>query len=102
MAKVRVTSFSEIGEGEIKKVEAEGEAIALFKVNGAIYATANTCTHEGCFLDENNEVRGDVIECTCHGSQFDIKSGEVLMPPAIEPLKTFRTEVIGEDVFVEV
>ena len=102
MAKVKVITFSEIGEGEVKKVTAEGKDIAVFKLDGQIYATGNTCTHEGCFLDENSEVRGDVLECTCHGSQFDIKTGEVLLPPAIDPLQTYKTEVVGEEVFVEV
>ena len=102
MAKVKVITFSEIGEGEVKKVTAEGKDIAVFKLDGQIFATSNTCTHEGCFLDENSEVRGDVIECTCHGSQFDIKTGEVLLAPAIEPLETFKVEVVGEEIMVEV
>lgn len=102
MAKVKVSTYSEIQEGSIKKVQAEDKDIALFKVDGEIYAMSNTCTHEGCFLDENNEVRGDVIECTCHGSQFDIKTGEVLLAPAIEPLQTYKVEVAGEDIWVEV
>lgn len=102
MAKVKVTTYSEVPEGELKKVEVQNELIALFKVSGVIYATSDVCTHEGCFLDQNNEVRGDVVECTCHGSQFDIKSGNVLLSPAIEPLRSYKVTVEGEEVFVDV
>ena len=102
LAKVKVTTYNEVPEGGIKKVQAEDKDVAVYKVEGQIYATANVCTHEGCFIDENNEVRGDVVECTCHGSQFNIKNGEVLLPPAIEPIQSYKTEVIGEDVYVEV
>ena len=102
MAKVKVITYSEIPEGGVKKVTVDGKDIALFKIGGDVFATANICTHEACYIDENSEVREDVVECTCHGSQFDIRSGEVLLPPAIEPLETYKTEVVGEEVFLEV
>lgn len=102
MAKVKVCSFSEVPEGGIKSVKAEELPIALYKISGNIFATTNICTHEQCFLDENHFLHNDVIECTCHGSQFDIKSGEVVLPPAVEKLKTYKTEVIADEVYVEV
>lgn len=101
MPRVKVAFFNEIAEGGLKKVEAGGEPIALYKLGGQIYATSNTCTHEGCIIDENHQMHNDVVECTCHGSQFDIKTGAVILPPAIEPLKTYKTEVVGEEIFVE-
>ncbi|OGD85149.1 hypothetical protein A2696_00190 [Candidatus Curtissbacteria bacterium RIFCSPHIGHO2_01_FULL_41_13] len=102
MPRVKVAFFNEIAEGGLKKVEAGGEPIALYKLGGQIYATSNTCTHEGCIIDENHQMHNDVVECTCHGSQFDIKTGAVILPPAIEPLKTYKTEVVGEEIYVEV
>ena len=102
MKRVKVVFFKEIAEGGLKKVEAGGEPIALYKLGGQIYATSNTCTHEGCIIDENHQMHNDVVECTCHGSQFDIKTGAVILPPAIEPLKTYKTEVVGEEIYVEV
>ena len=102
MPRVKVAFFNEIAEGGLKKVEAGGEPIALYKLGGQIYATSNTCTHEGSIIDENHQMHNDVVECTCHGSQFDIKTGAVILPPAIEPLKTYKTEVVGEEIYVEV
>ena len=102
MAKVKVAQFNEIPEGDLKLVKVGGTSIAVYKIGGVIYATTNICPHENCFIDENHQIHNDIVECTCHGSQFEIKTGSVLIPPAVEKLKTFKTEVVGEDVLVEV
>ena|SRR3990172_8471770 len=101
MAKVKVAKVSEVPDGDLKKVMVNGEPVALFKVEGQIYATTNICTHEQCELDENHAMHGDVVECTCHGSQFNVKTGANILPPAAEPLKTFKVLVEDEEVFVE-
>jgi len=102
MAKVKVAKVNEIPEGDLKKVMVDGEPVVLFKIDGQIYATTNICTHEQCELDENHMMHGDVVECTCHGSQFNIKTGANVLPPAAEPLKTFKVSIDGEEVYVEV
>ena len=101
MAKqVKVASFNEIPEGDLKRVKVGEQEIAIYKIGGKIYATSNICTHEQCTLDQYHAIHFDVVECTCHGSQFDIKTGNVVIPPAVENLKTFRTQLIGNDIFV--
>lgn len=99
--KVKVANVKEVPEGDLKKVEVNGEPVALFKVDGKFYATTNICTHEECELDQNHLIRGDILECTCHGSQFNVKTGANVLPPAAEPLKTYAVSVEGEDVSVE-
>lgn len=101
MSKSKVAKVGDVGEGELKKVDINGEPVALFNVGGKFYATSNICTHEHCELDENHLMHGDVVECTCHGSQFDVKTGANVLPPAAESLKTYHVSVEGEDVFVE-
>src|SRR3990167_11416885 len=101
MLKVKVAKVRDVPEGELRKVEVGGEPVALFKVEGKIYATTNICTHEACELDENNSINGDVVECTCHGSQFNIKTGENVLPPAAEPLKTYEVSVENDEIFIE-
>lgn len=99
--KVKVAKTNEVSEGGLKKVMAGKEPIALFKVGGQIYATSNICTHLQCELDENHSIHGEEVECTCHGSRFNIKTGANTLPPAAEPLKTFRVFVEADDVFIE-
>jgi|SRR3989338_3832247 len=101
MAKVKVANVSDVLEGEIKKVMVGNDPVALYKIEGTIYATTNICTHTQCELDENHLMHGDVVECTCHGSQFNIKTGANVLPPAVEPLKTYKVSVEDGAVFVE-
>jgi len=41
-----------------------------------------------------------VLECPCHGSQFNVKTGEVVSPPANEPLTQYAVRVDGDDILV--
>lgn len=100
MAKVKVANKSEIPEGQLKKVKVGKDDVALFNIGGQIYATSNICTHEFCELDQNHVMHGDVVECTCHGSHFNVKTGVNTLPPAAEPLKTYSVSVEGEEVYV--
>ena len=101
MAKVKVASVSDVPEAGLKKVMVGDEPVALFKVEGKFYATSNICTHEQCELDENHMMHGDIVECTCHGSQYDIKTGANVLPPSAEPLKTYKVSTEGNDIYVE-
>lgn len=101
MPKVRVATKLEIAEGTIKKVMVGKDPVALFNIGGEFFATTNICTHEFCELDENYVMHGEDVECTCHGSQYNVKTGANTIPPSAEPLKTYKVTVAGEDVFIE-
>lgn len=101
---MKVAKVSEVEEGKIKGVTVNGERIALYNIGGGIFATSNVCTHAACSLAENGVIGedGEIVECMCHGSHFNIKTGEVTSPPAFEPLKTYKVKVEGQYVLVEV
>lgn len=101
MAKVKVANKSDVAEGAIKKVMVGKEPVALYNIGGMIFATTNICTHEFCEIDQNYAMHGEDVECTCHGSQFDVKTGANTLPPAAEPLKTYQVSTEGDDIFVE-
>lgn len=100
MSKIKVAKVNDVPEGEMIKVMVGSDPVALYKVGGKFYATTNICPHEECTLDENHMMYGDVVECTCHGSQFNVKTGDVVLPPAAEPLKTYQVSVEEEDVYI--
>jgi 3-phenylpropionate/trans-cinnamate dioxygenase ferredoxin subunit len=99
---VKVAKLSDIKEGEVKSVMIGSEKVAIYRKGERIFATSDICTHADCIISENSNLEGDEVECTCHGSKFNIKTGEVTSPPATEPLKTYQVNVEGEDVFIEV
>ena len=97
----KVAKLSELKDGQVKAIKLNGEEIALFRLGGEVSATSDICTHEQCVISENYYIDGEEVECTCHGSHFNIKTGENTVPPAAEPLKTYPVKIEGDDVLVE-
>lgn len=98
---VTVAKSSDVAEGDLASGKVGGKTIALANVSGTLYAFDDTCTHEQCSLSEG-DLSGTTLTCYCHGSQFDVTSGEVVGPPATEPVQTYPVRVEGEDIQVEV
>ena len=98
--KVATTSEFEGAAGG-KLVNVNEQEIALFKVGGNYHAIENTCPHAGGPLAEG-EFEGDAVTCPWHGSQFNVKTGAVLAPPANRGVKSFPVRVTGNDVEIEV
>ncbi|OGY28052.1 MAG: hypothetical protein A3F33_01685 [Candidatus Woykebacteria bacterium RIFCSPHIGHO2_12_FULL_43_10] len=101
MAFIKTIKESELNKGQTKKVLVQDREIALANVNGQIIAFDDTCTHEYCSLSDG-ELSEFKITCPCHGSQFDIRSGEVLNLPASIPVQTYETKVEDGEVFINV
>ena len=87
-----VAPAAELLPGEWRTVELEDTLIAVFNIDGEYHAVENLCTHDYAELTEG-EVSGDVITCPLHGAEFCLRTGEVLTPPAYEPLTTFPVRV---------
>ena len=98
----KVANRSDIGEEQRLAVEADGKNLALFLVNGQVFATDDECPHAGCLLSEEGVVEGEEVECACHGSRFAIATGANLAPPAMEPLSVYPAQINGDEVFVDV
>ena len=98
---VKVARTDEIGPGEARLVEVKGRQIALFNVDGEYFAIDNMCTHEEASLAEG-EVSGHEVSCPLHGAKFDIRTGEVLGPPAYDDVARFDVRVTGNDIEIDV
>jgi 3-phenylpropionate/trans-cinnamate dioxygenase ferredoxin subunit len=82
-------------------VDINGTRIAVANVEGQYYAFDDECTHEQCSLAEG-DLAGTTVTCMCHGAEFDVRSGAVLAPPAVVPVKVYRTRVEGDALHIEV
>ena len=87
---------SEVPAGGIVAVDVRGTQVAVANVDGTYYAFDDACTHEQCSLTEMGELAGTTVTCTCHGSEFDVRTGKVLAPPATVPVKVHATRVEGD------
>jgi nitrite reductase/ring-hydroxylating ferredoxin subunit len=95
----RVAKVAELEPGDMKLVTAGDRDVVLLNVGGEFYALDNECTHAGCDLADG-ELEGSTLECPCHGSKFNARTGAVESPPADEPAPTYAVRVEGDDVLV--
>jgi len=98
---VKVAKTDEIVPGQGKMIEVGGKKIALFNVEDSFYAIDDTCTHRGGPLSEG-VLEGKQVTCPWHGATYDVTSGEVLGPPAIQGVARYNVRVEGSDIEVEV
>ena len=101
MAKlVKVAETRDLTAGKAAAFDVEGQRIAVFNVSGTFYAIEDTCPHAGGPLSEG-QVDGGKVICPWHDAAFDLKTGEVVAPPAFEGVKSYKVVVEGNDVKIE-
>ena len=95
---VRVGATAELLPGEYRVVYDGDTPIAVFNIDGDLYAIEDVCTHDGGDL-ATGELHGYEIECPRHGARFDVRTGAGLCPPAYEPIAKFPVKIEGEVIF---
>ena len=97
---VKVAELSEVPEGQPKAVQMEeGRSIALFNVDGKIYATDNQCPHMGYPLTRGT-VRNGILTCDWHRRSFDLEGGGCFHVEC-DDLRTFPVDVRGNEIWIE-
>ncbi|WP_030678362.1 Rieske (2Fe-2S) protein [Streptomyces sp. NRRL B-1347] len=81
-----------VGGGKIFKDEG---VVVTQPEKGRFKAFSNLCTHKQCPVAS---VEGGTINCTCHGSKFDIADGSVKRSPATSPLPPAGISVEGDSI----
>jgi 3-phenylpropionate/trans-cinnamate dioxygenase ferredoxin component len=97
---VKVISLTDLPPGSAKTVEVSGKEVALYNVDGAVFATDNTCPHKGGPLGEG-ELEAQVITCPWHGFQYDVKTGTCITNAALS-IGCHPVRLEGDSVLVEV
>jgi nitrite reductase/ring-hydroxylating ferredoxin subunit len=98
--RIDLCSTADVAPGAAIKVETGDLVLAVYNVDGEFFCTDDLCTHGPGSLSEGY-IDGDVVECNFHNGQFNIKTGEVVSPPCMVPIKTYKTVVEGDRVFIE-
>jgi nitrite reductase/ring-hydroxylating ferredoxin subunit len=100
-SRVELCKVEDVGVGEVRRIEAAGLTLAVYNLDGEFYATDDACTHGPGSLSEGF-VDGCLIECNFHQGVFDIRTGAVVQPPCVVPVKTYQILVEDGQVYVEV
>ncbi len=88
----------DLAPGEARRIVRDDGDIAVYNLDGTFYATEDRCSHGLSSLGEG-EIVGDEIECSMHFGSFHIATGEPRQPPCSVPIRTYKVEVRGDDVF---
>jgi nitrite reductase/ring-hydroxylating ferredoxin subunit len=98
---VKALELSKLTPGTMAGVELEGRQVLLSNLGGEVYAVDGLCTHEEWLLSKGFMIEERVV-CQLHLSQFDLRTGEVYNPPAVEPLKRYNVKIEEGSIFVEI
>jgi len=98
--RIDLCAAAEVTPGNALRVEAAGLVLAVFNVDGEFFVTDDQCTHGPGLLSEGF-IDGDVVECNFHNGQFNIRTGAVVAPPCMVPIKTYKASVENGRVLIE-
>lgn len=97
---IKVAERGSLAEGEVVGVIVGGREIALYDLDGDLFATDDLCTHAYAKLSDGWLDRGE-IECPLHAGRFDIKTGKATAPPCVDDLKTYPVRIEGSEIQVK-
>jgi len=98
---IDVSAQDEVPQEDVLGVEAQGRDIALYSVEGQVYASDGICTHGHARLCDGF-LDGYEIECPLHQGKFDIRNGHAMCAPVTEDIRVYPVKIEGGRVFVEI
>lgn len=88
-----ISAQSDLPPGDRLFLEIDSLPIVVFNIAGSYYAIGDICTHDNGPLGDGDLDDHQVI-CPRHGARFDLRSGEALTLPAVEPTPSYPVRVI--------
>jgi len=89
---IAVAQSGDLKDGQMKLIHINGRRIALARTETGFHAIDDGCSHRGGSL-AGGVLIGDTVQCLWHGSQFDVKTGQVLCGPAAKGVETIAVRV---------
>ncbi len=96
---IDAAAAGDVPADDVIGVDVAGRSIALYQVDGEIFATDNLCTHGNARLC-HGFLEGHEIECPLHQGKFDIRNGKAMCAPLTEDVRTYPVKIEGSRVFV--
>jgi naphthalene 1,2-dioxygenase ferredoxin component len=88
-----VASLDDFAASDAIAVEAGGRQVAIYLVDGSVFATSNRCTHGDASLCDGF-LEGHEIECPHHQGRFDVRTGVATAAPAEVALATWPARIV--------
>lgn len=101
MSIIKVCRGTDVPEGEAKRFVDPKFDVAVYNINGKLYVTDDTCTHGPSSLADGF-IEGETVECPFHHGAFHIPTGQPTKFPCTVALRTYTTQVINGELFIEI
>ncbi|MFZ9238300.1 MAG: non-heme iron oxygenase ferredoxin subunit [Burkholderiaceae bacterium] len=98
---IDVAGKDDVPEDDVVGIDINEKSIALYQVEGEIYATDNICTHGNARLCDGF-LEGHEIECPLHQGKFDIRNGKAMCAPLTEDIRIYPVKIENGRVLVEI
>ena len=95
-----VCAVAKLSEGEPLGLKVGDQRVALYKVDDAIFATDDVCSHAFALLS-TGFLEGHVVECPLHGAMFDVRDGSC-RSGTYKNIRVFKVEVRDSEVYVDI
>lgn len=89
-----------VPDEDVIAVQVAGKEVALYGVDGDVYATDNICTHGHARLCDGF-LEGTEIECPLHQGKFDVRTGKAMCAPLTEDIRSYPVKIENGRVFVD-
>jgi 3-phenylpropionate/trans-cinnamate dioxygenase ferredoxin subunit len=96
---VEVAQLEQIAAGGSKLVYVGEKSIALFNVDGKIYAIDDTCLHQGSSLAQG-KLNGKILTCRGHGWKYDVTTGSLTLNPE-KSVASYSVKIIEGKIMVD-
>ncbi|MBP0632462.1 non-heme iron oxygenase ferredoxin subunit [Cupriavidus sp. AcVe19-1a] len=97
---IEAALLSSVPQDDVIAIAVQGKEIALYGVDGDVYATDNVCTHGHARLCDGF-LEGHEIECPLHQGRFDIRNGAAMCAPLTEGIRTYPVRIEGDKVYLD-
>jgi naphthalene 1,2-dioxygenase system ferredoxin subunit len=98
---IDAAAHDDVPQDDVIGVAVSGREIALYGVDGEVYATDNICTHGHARLCEGF-LDGHEIECPLHQGKFDVRNGTPTCAPATEAIRSYPVKIEAGRVWLAV
>jgi uncharacterized membrane protein/nitrite reductase/ring-hydroxylating ferredoxin subunit len=88
---MEIKGLSELKRDQMKLVHFKGKRIVIGHTESGFVAFDDRCSHRGASLADGVLICG-TVQCPWHGSQFDVRTGQIKAGPAKENIRTFIIE----------
>ncbi|MGF6597827.1 naphthalene 1,2-dioxygenase system ferredoxin subunit [Paraburkholderia sp. GAS448] len=96
----RIIELVAVPNDDVVAVQASGKELAIYGIDGEVFATDNICTHGHARLCDGF-LEGHEIECPLHQGRFDIRNGKAMCEPLTEDIKAYPVKIEDGCVFVQ-